>query len=596
MARTGIKLAVLLAFVLAFVIAPQHAAAQCIAGYGNGFAAPSYLNNEGLKERPSDITITSAPGPYPNPGPPYNCFSAGNTISATYNGILTVPTTLVGGVNYVLFNPNSAADGALGVNVSTTSAYTASGPETVVLIEIVSATTDPAASITLQNLRFDVAGLAPAQAVPTVMNAFVSGSSAGLTAVSTVPVGWVLSTISTTAPNTSKVSLGLGTQSSNGPLTTQAAFSFADAPGWGVSAFRTALPAGTPYPAGCVPAVPPCDLTDIATNATSLILDVESIPSGVTVTFPPTISIPNATAPVFQWKLRTTANSAGVAQAIYDTVLAKAPVFDLTVQTGAAAADATAGSAGPPAVAPTPVTIGVQIGASSGNGTATLRVVFGPGGNFPPPAAATGPAFTGDDFNVSAAPNYVPVISTSGVGREIITDSVINPLTGVDTAPTAWFTIQPTQSVVLYQYATDLDGYATGLAITNTGNDSTIFKTAGQTGPVIWYLFANGAKTPIIYQTKATDGTGLDTAGNLEPGNTLAITLDDLLTASGNSSLVGNFSGYVIALGEFNYGHGFAIFVDSTGRFSSLNALFLGNASRNDTPSGFFGFTLGLTQ
>jgi len=586
MARTGLKLVVLLALVVC-VIAPQHAAAQCIAGWGNGFNAASFLNNEGLKERPSDITITSHAGPYP---PAYNCFSSGNTISVTYNGILTAPTTLVGGVNYVLYNPGSAIGGTLGVSVSTTYAYTASGPETVILVEVISATTDPLASITLQNLRFDVAGLAPSQAVPTVMNAFVSGSSTGLTGVSTVAVGQVLSTISTTALTAASISQGSGTQSSNGPLTTQAGFSFADAPGWHTSAFRTAIAAGNPIPANCTIVVLPCDLTDIATNATSLVIDVESIPNGVTVTFPPTISIPNVTAPTVQWKLRTTATSTGVAQAIYDTVLATVPVYDLVVVTGAVAADAQAGSAGPPVVPPTKVTIGVQIGPSSGNGTAQLRVVFGPGGNFPPPAAATGPAFTGDDFNTSAVPNYVPVISTSGVGREIITDTVINGVVlGVDTAPTNWFTIQPTQSAILFQYATDRDGYQTGLAVTNTGKDSIFKPTKGETGPVIWYLFANGVTTPIIYQTKATDGTGLDASGNLEPGNTLAITLDELLNASGNSSLVGTFSGYVIALGEFNYGHGYDIIVDSAGHFSSLNALFLGNAVRNDLPGGVLG-------
>jgi len=281
-----------------------------------------------------------------------------------------------------------------------------------------------------------------------------------------------------------------------------------------------------------------------------------------------------AVIPTFQWKLRTSSSSAGVVQGIYDTVVAPAgaALATVTMTTGPAAADATSGTAAP-VVAPTPITIGVEIGSASGNGTAQIRLVFGPGNSA---------AFTGDDANAAAVPVYTPFISTAGVGREIITDSVINGILGVDTAPTNFFTILPTQSVVLFQYATDEQKYATGLAVSNTGNDSTIFKTKGQSGPIIFYLFPGGSAAPVIYQVKAADGRGLDASGNLEPGNVFAISLDALLTAAGQGALVGNFSGYVMALCEFDYGHGFDIVFNPNGIGTAVNALYLGSGARND--------------
>jgi len=591
MARTGIKLLVLLALIVAFAIAPQHAAAQCNIGYANGFTALTLptLNNEGLRERPADIQISTGA---------VNCFSAGNTITVTYNGILSYPAALTNSSQpqyIVITNPNFAADGTLTLGVTTTTGISVSGPQTVIEMLVLGATTDPLATISLQNLRFDVNGLASAQLAPgTAMNSFVSGSAVGLTAVASEGVGLVLSTIRTGIPGMPTVTQGVGQQSSGGTLSATppgAVFSFGTAPGWPVSAFRVAN-AAPKYPLGCV-GVACTDTVDNPTTATSLVIDIESIPSGVTVTLPATLSIwgggPGSNVPTWQWTLKTTStnNSSGPAgthgiQGIYETTTASAGSFNnFTIDTGATAADATPGTL-VPAVAGTNATIGVAIGASSGSGTATLRVVFGPGGN--PPGLVAAAAFAGDDFNASAtaAPTYTPSISTSGVGREIITDTVINPVLGVDTAPTAYFTITPTQSAVLFQYATDRDGYQTGLAISNTGNDSTIFNTNGQTGPVIWYLFANGAAAPIIYQTKAGDGTGLDANGNLAPGNVLAITLDELLDASNNSALKTTFSGYVIALGQFQYGHGYDVIVSGAGSFTAQNALFLGSAFRAD--------------
>jgi hypothetical protein len=565
----------LLALVLTMML-PGRAAAQCALSYANGFTNASVLNNEGLKERASDVLITSGGAP--------NCFESGNVISVSYSGPLSLPTTLsTGSTNYIVItNPNATLDGTLGLIVTTSTVLTATGTATVIQMAVTGAgTTDPAASITLQNLRFNVTGFPGVALPPTpaILNVSVAGSALGLTAIQTEPVGFVLPTINLAA---SSVTVGAGIQSAGGPLAgPQATVNFQSLAGWPISPFRVAIP--TPaYPLGCgatapVPPGPCTDTVDIPTNATSLVIDIEDIPSGVAVTLPPTMSIwpgVGATVPTFQWKLRTSTSSAGIVQGIYDTVVATGNQASVSISTGAAAADAIPGSVGPPAVKPTPITIGVQINSASGNGTATIRIVFGP-----TPSAA----FAGDDANAAAVPDYTQFISTGGVGREIITDSVINPKTGVDTATTNFFTIQPTQSVLLFPYVTDEDGYATGIAVANTGNDSVFANpaTKGQTGSVTFYFFPTGVATPIVYQATAT----------LLPGNVYANSLDGMLAASGSAgaALAGHFSGYVVALCEFDYGHGFDIIVNPNGVGTALSALYLGSSVRLDQPGGGLG-------
>ena len=559
---TRIRLSLLAVFSLVLLLIPARAPAQCVVGYANGFIGPSYLNNEGQAERPSDVAISTGAA---------NCFSSGNNISVTYNGILTNPTALsnTSSNNLVISNPNAGADGALVLQVTTTSGISAAGPQTVIEMLVLGATTDPAATITLQNLRFDVTGLAGTVAAAANMNVFVSGSSAGLTAVSTHVIGLVVPTVNLAK---STLATGLGVQSSGGPLGTQATINFASPAIWGTSPFRVAITAPK-YPVGCgapPPLVPCTDTVDIATGDTSLILAVTKIPTGVTVTFPATMSIypaVGAANPTWQWKARASyTTTGGTVVAIYDTVLAPAAALaNLKIVTAGTAADATSGTVAP-AVPPTPISIGVSVGTASGSGTADILVAFGP--------TKTG-AFTGDDVNATAIPVYTPGISTTGVGREIITDIVVNPLTGVDTAPTAFFTITPTQTALLFTYATDADNYLTGLVVVNTANDSGVFTTPtkGQTGPITWYFFPNGS-APFSTSTP-----------NVAPGSTYATSLDPLLTAAGQGALVGKFSGYVIAVAQFQYAHGFSIVFSplSGGAYAptSSNALVLGGGNRD---------------
>jgi len=252
-----------------------------------------------------------------------------------------------------------------------------------------------------------------------------------------------------------------------------------------------------------------------------------------------------------------------------------AHTVSLSIATGPAASDFVPAAGVVPAV---PITIGVQISGSSGNGTANLRVVFGP---------SEAAQFTGDNASATAIPRYIASDTPGGTAnRGIVVEP--GPVPGPGT-PVPFFTILPTQSVVLFQYATDENGYNTGFAVSNAGNDSTIFNTAGQTGSVTFFLFQQGVATPIAYQVKSGNGRGLNAAGNLAPGNVFSIALGELLTDSGNAALVGKFSGYVMVLCEFNYGHGFDIVFNPSGVGTAVNALYLGSGVRLDTPGNGLG-------
>jgi hypothetical protein len=553
-----LRLGLLFPLVLVLTImVPSRAGAQCAGTIAN-FASALELNLEGRTERPADFAITS-------PGAPpaaQTCFVAGNSVRVTYNAILTNPTA-VSNATPNNFKITDAA-GTLVVNVSTTTGVGASGPQTVIQIDVITGTTDPLASFTLTNLRFDVTTIGATTGGVPNMDAFLS-STVPATVPAATGVGIVRNTINSGLTN---LVLGQGTQSAGGPLTNQATLTFSDAlNGWtNINPFRVAI--STPVVA-----------TDIPTGATTLTFDVENIPSGVTVTFPATMTaVPGATPVVFTATSGTLSGTGGSLVVTYATTKANVPAFTLGVTTGATASDFVPAAPGPPPVPAVPITIGVQIGTASGNGTANLRVVFGP---------SEASEFTGDNASATAIPRYIASILPGAANRSIVAAAGPNPAPG---SPLPFFKINPTQSVLLYQYATDQASYKTGIAVSNTGKDDpTIFNasnpfglTKGQTGPITFYLFQTGTTTPVIYTVKSGNGRGLDANGNLPPGNTFAISLDELLTDAGQSALVGNFSGYIIALCEFNFGHGFDIVFNQNGVGTAVNSLYLGTGFRVD--------------
>jgi hypothetical protein len=105
---------------------------------------------------------------------------------------------------------------------------------------------------------------------------------------------------------------------------------------------------------------------------------------------------------------------------------------------------------------------------------------------------------------------------------------------------------------LLYPYVTSQAGFDTGLAISNTSTDP--FGTAAQAGPCTLYFY--GTNAPASYTTPSSVASGT--------------TWSNLAT-----TLAPNFTGYVIALCNFQYAHGFAFISDVGARNLAMGYLAL---------------------
>jgi hypothetical protein len=484
----------------------------------------------------------------------------GNTINIVYNAVMTLPAVAGNAAplptaDYVIVD-NSAIP-TLSVTVVTQTVSLAGGiVGTDVQLNIQTGTSDPTAYVVLRNLRFDVTTLGDGAALNAAVASFGPPDFEFVQ-----QVGTVRKTIAVSAPYAPAVDIvgsgyedgvnpfgGPGPGNRYGLLVTQAKWEFSSSPSWLlVNPFREAIP--VPVISG-----------DIPTGPTDLVIDIENIPAGVTVTLPPTITAPYVGAsPEVQWATssQTLSATGGSLIVIYNTNNPGIPqptMVHLVVFTGATAADATPTS---------PVTFGVTIADPSGTGTATIRVVMGP---------SEAAAFPGDDVNSIAVPRYLLNISGSSPTRAIITD-------GANAGnPVPYFTINPTRTYLLYPYVTDMVGWQTGLEVSNTGNDFTVFGNSGQAGALDFYLFPSGA-APFEFTPAAGVGRGLDSNGLLQPGGDFAVSLDTLLGQSGHSNLQGHFDGYVIVAAHFNFGHGAALVFNAAGSVANVPTLVLGGDS-----------------
>ena len=107
----------------------------------------------------------------------------------------------------------------------------------------------------------------------------------------------------------------------------------------------------------------------------------------------------------------------------------------------------------------------------------------------------------------------------------------------------------PGTTNLLYTFVTNQAGFDTGLSIANTGADP--FGTVGQMGTCTLNFFGSNAPVPVVTQNIAPGGSF----------NTLA------------SSTAPNFQGYVIAVCNFAYGHGFAFVSDFGARVVATSYL-----------------------
>jgi hypothetical protein len=124
------------------------------------------------------------------------------------------------------------------------------------------------------------------------------------------------------------------------------------------------------------------------------------------------------------------------------------------------------------------------------------------------------------------------------------------------------FTINPCSTNLLFPFVTNQAGFDTGIAISNTSNDTgTGFNTPLQTGPCTINYYSttgSGAVTVLTQETfKRNVAAGETVAWPISTGST------DLGVAAH-----GGFQGYIIAQCRFQFGHGFA-FISSQGASAS---------------------------
>jgi len=181
------------------------------------------------------------------------------------------------------------------------------------------------------------------------------------------------------------------------------------------------------------------------------------------------------------------------------------------------------------------------------------------------------PAGTGT-VNLSFAPT--PTAAFTAAAGAAASSSLTIPRFIADTsAARNILTINICRTILLYPYVTNVQGFDTGLAIANTSTDP--FGTGAQAGACAlnWY--------------QGTNNPAAGTSGNIASG-TVYTTLA--------STAVPGFSGYMIAVCNFQFAHGFAFISDLGARNLAMGYLALvipdpGSGSRTATPMGCAGLT-----
>lgn len=129
-----------------------------------------------------------------------------------------------------------------------------------------------------------------------------------------------------------------------------------------------------------------------------------------------------------------------------------------------------------------------------------------------------------------------------------------------------WTTIQLCQTTLLYPFVTGASGFDTGIAVANTSMDP--FNTTNQNGSCTLYPYgvtvAAAGDTPFSTPVKGCDMIANPLPGtNCFGGDGTSLTIAAGTVGTGlASALLPGFRGYVIAICNFQYAHGYAAVTD----------------------------------
>jgi len=567
-----------------------------VSGLAINVAGALNVNAEGTLERVADLLITDAATGTP-------CFPANGDVIITYNGTMTLPPT-PGSLTFTNFDiyDNKGLGGLTITSATVSSVFAANTTNSQIDLHIGQPGTvgnlltgAVGSGVRVKNIRLNASVAAGTCNAIAGINLCASFGGTAFQVGAVLPTLTAIS-VGQTPGTTAGTLLGTGVQSSNKGLTAPGQVAMAETFG---QAFRFAGSTCTTVTADPQP-VPQTKNTcysqvamDIATAATSMTFSVTGIPSGVTVTFPSTMSTsaaaaaaatsmsftsrPGSTlsntggAPVPVTVTYDNTNTFGENTAANGMVVETADNPDGGTKSGASSSNPNCTSTGANlntgSICDANPKIGVKIGATSLAGTANLWWVFGPA------VTGTTPLFAGDDVAASATlpPQY------ANTSKRVM----------VSNKP--FFTITPTRTTLLYPFISTRGGWDSGISIANTALDTGVFTaaTGGQTGGVTLFFFGvnpntNAAVTDSVNSdlTSATGKDlssacrGLDASGRVVPGQQTACVLSKLLPLLPTKP--SGFDGYVIAVTGFNWAHGFSVVLDATGSpFAADKALVL---------------------
>jgi hypothetical protein len=152
------------------------------------------------------------------------------------------------------------------------------------------------------------------------------------------------------------------------------------------------------------------------------------------------------------------------------------------------------------------------------------------------------PAAGNSQVNLSYAPISTTTTASSSASIPRFVDT--------STAATV-LTINLCQTDLLFPFVTNINGFDTGLAIANTTTDP--FGTSAQAGSCTLNFYGSGAPSPVTTASVASGTVYANTASTIAPG----------------------FQGYMIAVCNFQYAHGFAFVSDVGARNLAMGYLAL---------------------
>jgi hypothetical protein len=214
-----------------------------------------------------------------------------------------------------------------------------------------------------------------------------------------------------------------------------------------------------------------------------------------------------------------------------------------------------------PAAPLTPAPANVPVSVSGGSATVTYEVWYADpsvqetmtvnfeaawlttGPTSPPPTTGTG---------VTVATNFAPLSTVATASTAAGPPAAPLPRFGQPYAAVPLFTITPCTCNLLFPFVTNIAGFDTGVAIANTTADP--YGTPPQSGTVVlnYYGTTTGGGAAPATQT---------TTSAVPAGSELIFTISN----GGNYGIVATpgFEGYMIAVANFQYCHGFAFISDS---------------------------------